>query len=103
MSLLVIVTENIPPRLRGRLSIWLLEIRAGVYVGNIHKRGRLLLEDQIIEGRENGNVVMTWQEDNEIGFDFKNYGSNRRVAKMFDDLKLVGFKPEEDSKNHQKK
>ena len=32
--MLVIVLENAPPRLRGRLAIWLLEIRAGVYVGN---------------------------------------------------------------------
>ena len=32
--MLVIVLENVPPRLRGRLAIWLLEIRAGVYVGN---------------------------------------------------------------------
>ncbi|MGS5230998.1 type I-E CRISPR-associated endoribonuclease Cas2e, partial [Escherichia coli] len=33
MSMLVVVTENVPPRLRGRLAIWLLEVRAGVYVG----------------------------------------------------------------------
>ncbi|WP_433914847.1 type I-E CRISPR-associated endoribonuclease Cas2e, partial [Escherichia coli] len=28
MSMLVVVTENVPPRLRGRLAIWLLEVRA---------------------------------------------------------------------------
>ncbi|EIH5414121.1 type I-E CRISPR-associated endoribonuclease Cas2, partial [Escherichia coli] len=26
MSMLVVVTENVPPRLRGRLAIWLLEV-----------------------------------------------------------------------------
>ena len=26
--MLVIVAENVPPRLRGRLAIWLLEVRA---------------------------------------------------------------------------
>ena len=31
--MMVIVVNNVPPRLRGRLAIWLLEIRAGVYVG----------------------------------------------------------------------
>ena len=30
--MMVIVVENAPPRLRGRLAVWLLEIRAGVYV-----------------------------------------------------------------------
>lgn len=38
--MLVIVLENAPPRLRGRLAIWLLEIRAGVYVGNYSRRLR---------------------------------------------------------------
>ncbi|MBP8214341.1 MAG: type I-E CRISPR-associated endoribonuclease Cas2, partial [Propionivibrio sp.] len=27
MAMLVIVLENAPPRLRGRLAVWLLEIR----------------------------------------------------------------------------
>ena len=31
-AMMVIVVENAPPRLRGRLAVWLLEIRAGVYV-----------------------------------------------------------------------
>lgn len=38
--MLVIVLENAPPRLRGRLAIWLLEVRAGVYVGNYSARVR---------------------------------------------------------------
>jgi hypothetical protein len=33
-AMMVIIVEDAPPRLRGRLAIWLLEIRAGVYVGN---------------------------------------------------------------------
>jgi CRISPR-associated protein Cas2 len=32
--MLVIVVENVLPRLRGRLALWLLEVRAGVYVGD---------------------------------------------------------------------
>ena len=31
--MLVIVVENAPPRLRGRLAVWLLEVRAGLYIG----------------------------------------------------------------------
>lgn len=37
--MLVIVVKNVPPRLRGRLAIWLLEVRAGVYVGDVSRRG----------------------------------------------------------------
>jgi CRISPR-associated protein Cas2 len=38
--MLVIVLENAPPKLRGRLAVWLLEARAGVYVGRYSARVR---------------------------------------------------------------
>lgn len=58
MSMLVVVTENVPPRLRGRLAIWLLELRAGVYVGDVSRRVREMIWHQITELAEEGNVVM---------------------------------------------
>ena len=44
-EMLAIVVENVPPRLRGRLAIWLLEVRAGVYVGRASTRVRDMLWD----------------------------------------------------------
>ena len=41
--MLVTVVENAPQRLRGRLAIWLLEVRAGVYVGNVSRRVREMI------------------------------------------------------------
>ncbi|VDZ77105.1 ssRNA endonuclease [Salmonella bongori] len=49
MSMMVVATENVPPRLRGRLAIWLLEIRAGVYVGDTSKRIREMIWQQITQ------------------------------------------------------
>ena len=46
MTMVVVVTENVPPRLRGRLAVWLLEVRAGVYVGNTSRRVREMLWEQ---------------------------------------------------------
>ena len=43
MGMLFVVTENMPPRLRGRLAVWLLEIRAGVSVGEVSKRIREMI------------------------------------------------------------
>ena len=45
--MLVIVVENVPPRLRGRLAVWLLEIRAGVYVGDYSRRVRENIWQQV--------------------------------------------------------
>lgn len=91
--MLVIVLENAPPRLRGRLAIWLLEIRAGVYVGSYNRRIREYLWQQVEEGLEDGNAVIAWQAATEAGFEFQTLGKNRRVPAEFDGTQLVSFLP----------
>lgn len=96
MSMVTVVTENVPPRLRGRLAIWLLEVRAGVYVGDVSRRIREMIWQQITELAEEGNVVMAWATNTESGFDFQTYGENRRMPVEYDGLRLVSFLPVED-------
>lgn len=91
--MLVIVLENAPARLRGRLAIWLLEIRAGVYVGDYSTKVREYIWDQVVKGLEDGNAVMAWKTNNEAGFDFVTLGTNRRVPLELDGTKLVSFLP----------
>jgi CRISPR-associated protein Cas2 len=93
--MLVTVVENAPPRLRGRLAIWLLEVRAGVYVGKVSRRVREMIWDQIEKGIEEGNAVMAWSTNTESGFDFITLGANRRIPVEMDGIKLVSFLPEE--------
>ena len=90
--MLVVVTEMVPPRLRGRLAVWLLEIRAGVYVGDVSRKIREMIWEQVNVMAEDGNVAMAWATNTESGFDFQTYGKNRRVPIDFDGLKLVTFK-----------
>lgn len=93
--MLVIVVENAPPRLRGRLAIWLLEIRAGVYVGKYSRRTREMVWNQVEKGIEGGNAVMVWTTNTESGFDFQTLGTNRRIPEEMDGIKLVSFSPKE--------
>lgn len=95
MTFLVVVTENVPPRLRGRLAIWLLEVRAGVYIGDTTRRVREMLWEQLVEGREDGNVVLAWASAHESGYEFQTLGENRRMPVDFDGLNLVAFSPED--------
>ena len=97
--MLVIVLENAPPRLRGRLAIWLLEIRAGVYVGNYSIKVRNYLWEQVEEGIEEGNAVMAWRANTEAGFDFLTLGKNRRMPVDLDGAKLVSFIPKPDARD----
>lgn len=96
MSMVMVVTENVPPRLRGRLAVWLLEVRAGVYVGYVSRRVREMIWEQCDTLREDGNVVMAWAAPTESGFDFQTSGENRRIPVDFDGLRLVSFKPATD-------
>lgn len=91
--MVVIVLENVPPRLRGRMAVWLLEVRAGVYVGDVSKRVREMLWETVEKGLGEGNAVMAWTATNESGFAFVTLGSNRREPVELDGLQLVAFKP----------
>ncbi len=92
--MLVIVVENVPSRLRGRLAVWLLEMRAGVYVGKYSRRIREMIWKQVEEGLGEGNAVISWSTNTESGFDFLTLGANRRIPVEFDGVKLVSFLPE---------
>ncbi len=91
--MLVTVLENAPPRLRGRLALWLLEVRAGVYLGRVSAKAREMIRHNIVEGLGPGNAVMAWTTNNEAGFDFDTFGQNRRIPVEMDGLKLVSFLP----------
>lgn len=93
--MMVIVVENAPPRLRGRLSLWLAEVRAGVYVGSYGRRTRERIWQEVTVMIEEGSALIAWSAHTDSGFDFLAVGPNRRVAVDFDGLTLVGFDPPE--------
>ena len=89
--MLVIAVNNAPPRLRGRLAVWLLEIRAGVYVGNYSRRTREMIWEQVQGNIGGGDAIIAWAAANDTGYDFDTCGVNRRVPVDLDGLKLVRF------------
>jgi CRISPR-associated protein Cas2 len=97
VSFLTVVTENVPPRLRGRLAIWLLEVRAGVYIGDVSRRTREMIWEQLVHGFEEGNVVMAWASNHESGYEFQTLGPSRRLPVEMDGLMLVAFRPADSS------
>lgn len=92
--MMVIVVENAPPRLRGRLAVWLLEVRAGVYIGSYSRRVREMIWGQVLAYIEDGNAVIAWSAQNDAGFEFDTCGRNRRVPIDVDGFRLVEFTAE---------
>ena len=94
MGFMMIVLEKAPPSLKGRLSIWLVELRSGVYAGNYSVRVREMIWDQVVSGIGKGNAVMAWHTPNDAGFDFETVGVNRRIPREMDGIKLISFLPD---------
>ena len=102
--MMVIVLENAPHRLRGRLSLWLLEIRAGVYVGKVSKRHRDRIWERVcfeIDADQQGNAVLAWSASNEAGYEFDTHGDNRRIPVDFDGLTFISFLPEKNDEQQE--
>lgn len=95
--MLVIVVENAPPRLRGRLALWLAEIRAGVYVGVYSARTRERIWGEVIAMLGGGSAAIAWSAPTDSGFAFDTAGPNRREPIDFDGLTLVQFAPPPES------
>ena len=91
--MLVIEVENVPPRLRGRLNVYLIEVRTGLYVGDVSKRVREVLWEQVTSYCKEGNASMIWSTNTESGYDFETIGPNRRIPVLMDGLKLASFLP----------
>ncbi|MDX2120630.1 MAG: type I-E CRISPR-associated endoribonuclease Cas2e [Gemmatimonadota bacterium] len=89
--MMVIVVENAPPRLRGRLTLWLAEIRAGVYVGNYSVRTRERIWEETLKLLGDGSAALAWTAQTDSGFAFETAGPNRRESVDLDGLTLVRF------------
>ncbi|MFC8247899.1 type I-E CRISPR-associated endoribonuclease Cas2e [Streptomyces chartreusis] len=69
----VIVLTNCPPGLRGFLTRWLLEIAAGVFIGNPSARIRDILWDEVRQYTGQGRALLAHTTNNEQGFTFRTH------------------------------
>ena len=87
--MVVIVLERVPPGLRGELSRWLLEPRAGVFVGQVSAMVRDRLWQRLERTKRSGGALMIHSADTEQGFMWRATGDTSRSLRDFDGLALV--------------
>lgn len=71
--MVVIVLTACPVGLRGHLTRWLLEVSAGVFVGNVSTRVRTELWSRVLELTKEGRALMVFQDNSEQGFSFETH------------------------------
>lgn len=67
----VVVLSNCPPKLRGDMTKWLMEINTGVYVGNLSARVRDELWQRICAHIKHGQATMVFRAAGEQHMDFR--------------------------------
>lgn len=86
--MIVVSLTNCPPRLRGDLTKWLIEVNTGVYVGRVSARVRDELWQRICENVKDGRATMVFSTNNEQGMDFRVHNTTW-IPTDFDGLQLM--------------
>lgn len=86
--MIVVVLTAVPPRLRGVLTRWLLEIAPGVFVGHASARVRDLVWSRIVEDVGRGRALMVHSQRSEQRLNFRVHGHDW-VPTDFDGLQLI--------------
>lgn len=84
----VVCLTNCPPRLRGDLTKWLMEINTGVYVGRISARIRDELWKRITENIRPGQATMVFHAAGEQHMDFRVHNTTWKPVD-YDGIKLM--------------
>ena len=75
--MIVVSLTKCPPKLRGDLSKWLMEINTGVYVGNVSARVREALWKRITDSLRDGQATMVCSANNEQGMSCRVHHADR--------------------------
>jgi len=94
--MVVIILENVSPSLRGELTRWLIEPRAGVFVGQVSGMVRDRLWDKCCERLRDGGAVQLYSTNNEQRFAVRTAGVTRREVVDFEGLQLIRCPSSED-------
>lgn len=88
----VLVLERVPTSLRGELTRWMLEVRAGVFVGRLSALVRDKLWAYVCDGMKGGAGTLIYSSDAEQGFSLRFMGETSRSLVDFEGLWLVRIK-----------
>lgn len=91
--MVVIVLERVSPGMKGELTRWLLEPKAGVFVGTVSALVRDKLWELACKRMGKGGGILVYSTDNEQGFTMRLWGDTTRLVRDFEGLSLVTIPP----------
>jgi len=89
--MVVLMVENASASLRGQISRWMIEPRAGVFVGRIPARVRDKLWEMVKSKMPEGGAMLIHNARTEQGFAIRTFGDTRREVVDLEGITLVKF------------
>ena len=87
--MVLLILERVSPSLRGELTRWLLQPKAGVFVGTISAMVREKLWEKVMRSKKIGGAIMIHNSNTEQGFAIRSCGPTSRQIEDFEGLLLV--------------
>jgi len=87
--MIVVILEKVPTSLRGELSRWLVEPRAGVFVGHVSAAVRDRLWERCEKSKGIGGALQVWSTNNEQRFHMRATGDTSRRIIELDGVQLI--------------
>ena len=87
--MVVMVMENVPQSLRGELTRWMLETKAGVFIGIMSAVVRDKLWEKVENNCLNGGAILAYSSDTEQGFQLKMHGVLNKTLIDFEGITLI--------------
>lgn len=88
--MMVLILERVGASLRGELSRWMLEPKAGVFVGRVSAMVRERLWDRVCkDAGSKAGATMIYRAENEQGYLLQNWGDPSRMVEDFEGLQLI--------------
>lgn len=84
-----VITEVVPTGVRGDLSRWLIEIKPGVFVGNVSARVRDRLWERLADNARTGACWLVHEATTEQRLTLKIHRNPKRKPRDFEGLQLL--------------
>lgn len=89
--MIIVMVENVPKNLKGRLSTLLIEIRSGIFIGNYSNSILSKIKKDVRLSLDLGSAIIAWDDKSDFGFNFVVLGSNRTGVVEIDGIKLASL------------
>lgn len=87
--MVVMILEKVSPSLRGELTRWMVEPRAGVFVGSLSGLVRDKLWEKVCNAARDGGCILIHSGDTEQGYALRTHGSSSRRVVDLEGLFLI--------------